>query len=218
MSRPPSILIADDHPVFRSGLRGVLERDGFAVVGEAADGDAALAAALRLAPQVVVMDLSMPGRPTREVAAELLARLPGSALVILTMHEDPRYLREFLRLGVHGYLLKKSTGGELAQAIRTALAGGRYVDPALAGTLLGGMLAPAPAAGTGPGEEPSAREREVGGLLALGHTNQEIAERLALSVRTVESHRAALMRKLGLATRADLVRWALAQGLLDRAP
>lgn len=215
MTTAPRIGIADDHPVFRSGLRSILERDGFTVVSEAADGDTALTDARRLKPQAVVLDLSMPGRPTREVATTILTELPGTAVVILTMHEDPRYLREFLRIGVQGYLLKKSTGSELAQAIRTALAGGRHVDPALAGSVLGGMLGPerGPAA-AGP-ETPTPREREVGGLLALGHTNQEIADRLGVSVRTVESHRASLMRKLGLATRAGLVRWAMDEGLLN---
>jgi two-component system response regulator NreC len=214
MTTSPRIGIADDHPVFRSGLRSILERDGFTVVSEASDGSAALADALRLKPHAVVLDLSMPGRPTREVAAEILTRLPGTAVVILTMHEDPRYLREFLRIGVQGYLLKKSTGSELAQALRTALAGGRHVDPALAGSVLGGMLGPEQKVAAGP-DAPTPREREVGGLLALGHTNQEIADRLTVSVRTVESHRASLMRKLGLTTRAGLVRWAMAEGLLS---
>lgn len=209
------ILIADDHPVFRSGLRAVLAQDGFAVVGECANGDAILPAAAQLKPDVVVLDISMPGRPSSQVAGELLALPAGPAVIMLTMHEDPRYLREFLRLGVHGYLLKRSTGGELAQAVRAAMRRERYIDPALAGSVLGGMLGESAPAATG-GEQPTPREREVAGLLALGHTNQEISERLGSSVRTVESQRASLMRKLGLTTRAELVRWAMAQGLLDR--
>ena len=209
------ILIADDHPVFRNGLRAVLAQDGFEVVGECADSDGVAAAVARLKPDVVILDISMPGLPSRQVATALLALPAGPAVIMLTMHEDPRYLREFLRIGVHGYLLKRSTGSELAQAVRAAVRRERYVDPALAGSVLGGLLAGAdttPAAG---GETPSPREREVGGLLALGHTNQEIAEKLGNSVRTVESQRASLMRKLGLSTRAELVRWAMAQGLLD---
>jgi two-component system response regulator NreC len=211
------ILIADDHPVFRNGLRGVLAQDGFDVIGECADGGAVVATAARLKPDVVILDISMPGTPTRQVAADLLAQPAGPAVIMLTMHEDPRYLREFLRLGVHGYLLKRSTGTELAQAVRAAARRERYVDPALAGSVLGGLLGGSDALPAGGGEAPSPREREVGGLLALGHTNQEIAEKLGISVRTVEGQRASLMRKLGLATRAELVRWAMAQGLLDDA-
>ena len=212
------ILIADDHPVFRSGLRSVLAQDGFEVVGECADGDAVSAAVTRLKPDVAILDISMPGTPSQQVAAALLAQPAGPAVIMLTMHEDPRYLREFLRIGVHGYLLKRSTGTELAQAVRSAVKRERYVDPALAGNVLGGMLGGESAQVATLGEQPSPREREVGGLLALGHTNQEIAERLGISVRTVESQRASLMRKLGLSTRAELVRWAMAQGLLDRLP
>lgn len=210
------ILIADDHPVFRSGLHTVLTQDGFDVVGECADGDAIAAAVQLLKPAIVIMDITMPGRPSQQVAAELLALAAGPAVIMVTMHEDPRYLREFLRLGVHGYLLKRSTGTELAQAVRAAAKRERYVDPALAGSVLGGMLTSEPAQAAAQSEQPSPREREVGGLLALGHTNQEIAEHLGISVRTVEGQRANLMRKLGLSTRAELVRWALAQGLLDK--
>lgn len=209
------ILIADDHPVFRSGLRSVLAQDGFDVVGECSEGDAVATTVARAKPDVVILDISMPGTPTRQIAADLLALPAGPAVIMLTMHEDPRYLREFLRIGVHGYLLKRSTGTELAQAVRAAMRRERYVDPALAGSVLGGLLGGADAAPAAGGEAPSPREREVGGLLALGHTNQEIGEKLGISVRTVESQRASLMRKLGLSTRAELVRWAMAQGLLD---
>jgi DNA-binding NarL/FixJ family response regulator len=198
----------DDHAVLRAGLRLLLDREeDLEPVGEAGTAEDALRALPRLRPDVVVIDIEMPGMGGIEGAMRIRERAPDTRVLVLSMHDQARDVRRAFDAGADGYLLKSAADEDLVRAIRAVAAGERYVHPAL-----GAALA-APAA-DGFLAELSAREREVLRLLALGHTNQEIAERLIVSVRTVESHRAHVMTKLRVTTRAGLVRAALEAGLL----
>jgi two-component system response regulator NreC len=158
----------------------------------------------------------MPGMPTAKVAERLLKKRPDLAIVVLTMHEDAYYLREFLKIGARGFVLKKSTGRELVRAIRAVVDGNHYVDPALTSEVVDAYVDRADKRPSGRVGALTTREREVCGLLAYGHTNNEIAEKLSISARTVESHRARIMSKLELSSRADLVRFAMDHGLMPR--
>ena len=207
------VLIVDDHAVVRSGLRKVLEAaDGFEVVGEAGDMRNAVFEARAQKPDVVLMDVVMPGASGIEATPAVLKEAPEAKVVVLSMQDDPRYVREAFAAGASGYVLKEAAATELVQAIREVADGGRYVHPAL-----GARMITAEAEERRRAEEDplSEREREVLRLLALGHTNQEIAKMLYISVRTAETHRAHIMQKLRLTTRAELVRYALDQGLLE---
>jgi len=208
---PITIVLADDHAVVRSGLRMVLEREeDFEVVSEAADADSALRTVLGHKPAILVLDLNMPGEPT---SLEAIPRVPdvspNTRVVVLTMQEDPEFARRALRAGAAGYVLKEAADDELVDAIRRVAAGATYLNPRL-----GAMLAAAPPEQTGPPDDLTEREVGVLRLIALGHTNAEIARELFLSVRTVESHRAHIQQKLGRSTRAELVRYALDHGLV----
>jgi len=205
------VLIVDDHAVVRTGLRLLLDREeDFEVVGEAGDGDAGVRAARLEKPDVVVLDVVMPDRTGLEVCAEVVAASKGKVLM-LSMQDDPSYVREAFAAGASGYMLKEAADTELVQAVREVAGGGLYVHPTL-----GARLAQAEVEAARQANDPlSDREREVLRLLALGHTNQEIAKRLFISVRTAETHRAHIMQKLDLGTRAEVVRYALASGLLD---
>jgi two-component system response regulator NreC len=209
------VLIVDDHAVVRSGLRKVLEsEDGFEVVGEAGDMRNAVFEARVQSPDVILMDGVMPGASGIEATPAVLKEAPGAKVVVLSMQDDPRYVREAFAAGASGYVLKEAADKELVQAIREVADGGRYVHPAL-----GARMITAEAEERRRAEEDplSEREREVLRLLALGHTNQEIAKMLYISVRTAETHRAHIMQKLRLTTRAELVRYALDHGLLEEA-
>lgn len=209
MSDPVRILLVDDHAVLRSGLRLLLEReDDLEPVGEAGTAEDAVLALARLRPDVVVIDVEMPGAGGLAGVALILGRAPATRVLVLSMHDQARDVRRAFDAGAHGYLPKAAADEDLVRAIRAVAGGGRYVHPSL-----GAALA-APAAPAGPVDDLTAREREVLRLLALGHTNQEIAELLVVSVRTVESHRAHIMARLRISTRAGLVRVALQAGLL----
>ena len=203
-----SVVLADDHNVIRSGLRAMLEaEEGIRVIGEAADAPAAQKLVRDRRPDVLVLDLQMPGaEPARDVPA-LREEAPGTAIVVLTMQNDPRRARELLRAGAAGYVLKQAAERQLTAAIRAAAGGGSYIDPEL-----GGQVAQL---GADPVEALTERERELLRLLALGHTNRDIGEKLFLSVRAVEVNRAKLLDKLGLQTRPELVRFAIANGVVD---
>ena len=210
--RKISIVLADDHSVVRSGLRMLLEAEAdLDVVAEAGDVDAAQRYVLGHKPTVLVLDLNMPGGSSLEAIPNIAEVSPGTSVVVLTMQEDPAFAREALRAGARGYVLKQSAGAELVQAIRAAAGGGTWLNPDL-----GARMAAAPDGPTGALAELSDREIEVLRLIALGHTNTEIAEQLYLSVRTVETHRARIQQKLGVSTRAELVRYALDHDLIDR--
>ena len=200
------IVLADDHGVVRSGLRMVLEREpDLEVVAEAASVDSVLELVAAHRPAVLVLDLHMGERSSLPAIPELLAASPGTRVVVLTMQNDPAFVREAMRAGAVGYVVKEAADSELVGAVRLAVSGGTYVSPQLGARLVASATH----------EEPlSARELEVLGLIGVGHTNREIAEKLVLSVRTVESHRGRIQEKLGLSTRHDLVRYALEHGLV----
>ena len=207
------VLIADDHAVLRSGLRMLLEaQPDMAVAGEAGDGTEASQKARELRPDVVLMDLSMPGPPSGAVIRQVLRASPQTRVLILTMHDDAAYLASALSAGAAGYVVKKVADSELLLAIRAVHAGRTFVDL----THTGG--APADRASTRSRQKPkdlSRREREVLRLLARGHSNQEIASQIRLSVKTVETYRTRLREKLGLKGRAELYRFAVESGIID---
>ncbi len=208
-------LIADDHAVFRSGLKALLEKeDDIEVVAETGDGFATIKAAREHDVDVLLLDITMPGLPGPKVAESVLKERPGLPIVVLTMHEDEYYLQELFKIGVRAFVLKKSTGTDLLQAIRAACRGEQYVDSALAGHVISSYVGRRPAETAGRVDLLTSREKEVCTFLAYGHTNAEIAEKLFISVRTVESHRNRLMGKLDLKSRAELVRFAIDNGLL----
>ena len=204
---PIRVLIADDHALVRSGLRALLEaQPDIEVVGEAEDGVVALARCRSLRPDIVVMDLAMPGRGGINATEDIHRECPDTKVVVLTMHDDEAYVRLARLAGATGFVLKKSLATELIRAIRAAHAGKTSFPPA--------ELPPAKPAGMTPLELITDREREVLSLIALGHTTTEIAAMLHIGEKTVETHRAHIASKLGLHTRADLVRFALEHGLL----
>jgi two-component system response regulator NreC len=211
---PIRIVLADDHGVVRAGLRLLLDAEpDFEVVAEAADTDSILDAVLSHKPDVLVLDLNMPGEQSLpERLSRVLDRSPETRTVILTMQDDAGSVREALRAGALGYVLKDAADAELAVAGHRAALGETHLGPAL-----GARLATAPEAPAGPPGGLSEREAQILGLIALGHTNAEVAAHLTLSVRTVEAHRSHVQQKLGLSTRAELVRYALDHGLLDGA-
>ena len=207
------VLIVDDHAVVRAGLRLLLDAEpDMEVVGEAGSIDQAIFEARALKPDVILMDVVMPGRSGIEGSPAVLHEAPEAKLLVLSMQDDPTYVREAFAAGASGYVLKEAADTELVAAIREVAAGGKYVHPSLGARLAAAESNPRTSLDDDPLSE---REREVLRLLALGHTNQEIAKMLYISVRTAETHRAHIMQKLRLSTRAELVRHALAHGLLD---
>ncbi len=208
MAATISIVLADDHTVVRRALRMLLEEEpGFEVVAEAEDAEGAIRYVRGHKPDVLILDLNMPGRPSLETIPDIREASPQTRIVVLTMQKEPAFARQALQLGVLGYVLKEAADDELVQAVRSAAAGNTYLQPAL-----GARLAAEP---KGSGTDLSERETDVLRLIALGHTNAEIAEKLYISVRTVESHRAHIQQKLGVSSRAELVRCALARGLVE---
>ena len=211
-------VIADDHAIFRSGLRALLEKTSdIDVIAEAENGFDAIRAIASHQPDLLLLDLGMPGLPGSKVAETVAQEHPRVAIVVLTMHEDCYYLRELFRVGVRAFVLKKSSRANLLQAIRSAYGGERYVDPSLAGDFVSSCMGHGPNSENGRLSLLTPREQEVCTLLAYGHTNAEIAEKLCISGRTVETHRSSIMGKLDLRTRAELVRFALDNGLIHLA-
>ena len=210
------ILLADDHVTVRQGLKMLIDsQDDMTVVSEASDGTAAVEQARTLRPDVVVMDISMPGM-NGLVATRTLKRIqPDSVIVILTRHGDDAYLQELLRAGADGYVLKQSAASQLLQAIRATAVRGQYLDSALTARVTAGFLAKSGRKAQATGVSLSERESEVLRLIAAGYSNKEIAAQLELSVKTVEVHKANAARKLGLKGRIDIVKYALLQGWLS---
>ena len=204
-----TIVIADDHRVVRSGLRMLLEAEpDLEVVAEAGDVDGARRYVRGHRPAVLILDLNMPGEPSLSAIPHLREEFPATQIVVLTMQDDPAFAREAMRAGALGYVLKEAADTELVEAVRDAARGTAYLHPRL-----GARLAAEAVKGATDGL--TEREREVLKLIALGHTNSEVASQLYLSVRTVESHRAHIQQKLGLQTRAELVRYALDNGVIE---
>ena len=210
------VYLADDHVVVREGLKALINaQPQMEVSGEAGDGRTACQEVQELQPDVVVMDVSMPKMNGAQATAQLKQACPSVKVLALTVHEDKGYLRLLLEAGASGYVLKRAAAEELIHAIRTVAAGGVYLDPALAGKVVGSFVRPPAGRGAPEGGDLSDREAEVVRLIAAGHSNKEIASRLGLSVKTVETYKARSMEKLGLDSRADLVRYALQRGWLQ---
>lgn len=211
------ILLADDHAVVRQGLRALIDaQPDLEVVGEAADGESACRQAEELRPDIVVMDVSMPGLAGAEATERLKRDCPDVKVLALTVFEDKRHLRELLKAGASGYVLKLATGEELIRALRVIAAGGTYLDSILAAKLVGDIVNEGDGADR-PGDTPlTDRESQVMLRVAQGFSNKEIAAQLEISVKTVETHKLRSMEKLGLRSRAEVVRFALHRGWLTR--
>ena len=209
------VLVVDDHAVVRSGLRLLIDaEDDLETVGEAGSVREAIFEARTTTPDLILMDVVMPGESGLEGLPKILHEHPEVKVLVLSMQDDPRYVREAFAAGASGYVLKEAADAEVVTAIREVAAGGRYVHPELGARLI---AADAEAARLADEDPLSDREREVLRLLALGFTNQEIAKQLFISVRTAETHRAHVMQKLRLQSRAELVRYAIAHGLLEQS-
>lgn len=212
------ILLADDHVIVRHGLKLLIDgQPDMKVIAEASDGHTAVQHAVALKPDVIVMDISMPGMNGLVATRRLKQLQPAAAIVTLTRHSDDAYLQELLRAGVSGYVLKQSAPTELLQAIRAAAAGRQYLDSALTARVTAGFLGKQGKGVSRPGAAVSERESEVLRLIASGYSNKEIAARLSLSVKTVEAHKANAMKKLGLNGRIDIVKYAVLQGWLHHS-
>jgi two-component system, NarL family, response regulator NreC len=211
LDRPIEVLIADDHSVVRDGIRAVLEREGdeFKVVAEAADVPATIREVRAHRPDLLTLDLTMPGGSSLAALPQCFVAHPSLAVAILTMREDPEYARQALRAGARSYVLKEAEPAELLQAFRLAVAGGNYLHPRLGALIAGGSES------SQEGPALSEREREVVRLVAMGHTNPQIAEQLHVAERTVKTYRARAIEKLGFSSRAELTAYAKRIGLVE---
>ena len=211
------VLLVDDHPLLRAGIKSLLTGEGdLDVVAEADNGYAAIKLARKLTPDVIVMDVSLPHLGGAEATKEILVADPSSRVLAFSAHEEAAFARLLLSVGAAGYALKRSACDELVRAVRIVAQGGTYVDPSLAGTLMGGGQRRQSPSGV-PIISLSEREAEVIRLIAKGHTSKEMAQTLGLSPRTLETYKARAMSKLNLRTRADLIRYALRCGWLKDA-
>lgn len=211
VENPVRILVADDHPIILQGLKSILDREGFNVVGEASDGRQAVSQAHELQPDLVIMDISMPVMTGIEAAAEIRRIAPSAKLILLTVHTENRYILEALRSGIRGYVLKSRAAGELVEAIHEILNGKIYLSPGISQTVVEAYLQQ----NTGEDESLTRRELQVLQLVAEGKTTKEIATVLGVSVKTADSHRSNIMHKLKMHSVADLVRYAIRRGLVQ---
>lgn len=211
------VVLADDHPIVLAGIRTLLDADPkVELVGEATNGGEALPLIRTLAPQVAVVDVSMPGLNGLELTERVTGECPGTRVLVLTVHEDAAYVQPLLKAGARGYLLKRSAAEDLLRAVHAVAAGGVYLDPSIAGHAMGGPSAGTAGAPPVAGEEAlSPRETETLRLIAQGFSNKEIARRIDVSVKSVETYKARAAEKLGLRTRAEIIRYGAAHGWLD---
>jgi DNA-binding NarL/FixJ family response regulator len=210
------VFVVDDHAIIRRGLKALIDAEpGMSVVGEAGDGLVACKQVPTLRPDVVVMDVSMPILTGVQATERLRRECPEVKVLALTVHEDKGYIRQLLSAGAAGYVLKRGAPEGLIEAIRVVAGGGVYLDPNVAGKVVGGFIQKSQRDTVAKDGELSDRELEVARLTAAGHGNKEIASRLDISVKTVETYRARALEKLGLKSRADLVRYAVQQGWLQ---
>ncbi|MFL5581912.1 MAG: response regulator [Gemmatimonadaceae bacterium] len=224
MTVPPTVrvVLADDHPIVREGIRSLLNaQPGIRVVAEAADGESAVRRVCEFSPDVAVLDLSMPVLGGVEAAERMRQEAPGTRVLVLTVHEDGGYAERVLEAGARGYVVKRAAADDLVNAVRTVASGGIYLDPAVAPTVLGrlrgrrpGVHQPAAEGASAPSAALSEREMQVARLVARGFTNKEVATRLGIRTKTVETYKARITEKLGVRSRADLVRYALGRGWL----
>ena len=217
MQEMTRILLAEDHNTVREGIKMLVNaQPDMEVIGEAADGNAAIAETRRLAPDLLVMDISMPEMNGLKATEKLRQEFPDLKILTLTRHTDDGYLQQLIKAGVNGYVLKQSAPTELINAIRTVTSGRSYVDSELTQRVLGGYAGRAVGPLRGEGSmQVSDRESEVLRLIAWGYSNKEIATRLNLSVKTIEAHKANATRKLNMRSRIDIVRYAILQGWLE---
>jgi len=209
------VVIADDHAIVRDGIRALLAAaEDIEVVGEAADGAEAIEACRRLRPDLVVMDIAMPGLGGLEATLQIRKELPDVKVLVLTQYEDREYIRRFLKLGVAGYVLKKRAGAELVAAVRAAARGGLVLDPDVAREAMRERDGSAASRAADPYDSLTDREKQVLKLVAEGRSNKEVAELLDISVKTAMSHRERIMEKLDLHSRTDLIRFALRLGVI----
>ena len=211
------VLIADDHAIVREGIRMILEaHDDIEVVGEAADGRETIDLAEKLLPDVILMDIAMPGLGGLEATLEIVKNNPESKVLVLTQYDNSEYIYRFLKAGASGYVLKKTVGSDLVSAIRTVSRGQSIIDPTIADVVIKGYLDhPETASDESLYERLSDREKTVFKLIAEGYTSRQIADTLYLSVKTVMTHRANIMEKLALHNRAELIKYAIRQGLIS---
>ena len=210
------VVLADDHPIVREGLKLLVNsQPDMEVVGEAADGELALRAAKELAPDVLVVDLSMPLMSGHEVTERVRRAYPAVKVLALTVHEERVYLTQLLRAGASGYVLKRAAPSELVRAVRAVAAGGTYIDPSIAGAVVEGYLGGTAEPSQASPDSLSDREREVLVRIARGYSNKEIAAELGLSIKTVETYKGRMTEKLGLKSRVDIVRYAASHGWLS---
>lgn len=210
------ILLADDHPVVRQGLKALLEDEpNFSVVGESGSGLEAIRTCSELQPEVLILDIMMDDISGIEVARQVKESCPRTEIVVLSMHGDKKHVLEALQAGAKAYVVKKSASSELVQAVHEVIVGRRYLGPSLTDMVVDAYLEKSESGPTDPYDLLSRREREVLHLAAHGYTNAEIAERLFISRRTVETHRANVMRKLNISNQTDLLRYALQRGILS---
>lgn len=207
----PRILVADDHEIFLQGLKGILQQEGFTIVGEAADGREAVRQALMCTPDVAILDIGMPRMNGIDAAVEIIKALPRTRIVLLTMHTEDRYVLEALRSGIQGYVLKSRTGTEVIQAIRDVSRGGLFLSPDVSRTVVDAYL---DRSKTG-SESLTPREVEVLRLVGEGKTTKEIASVLGVSVKTADTHRMNLMHKLDMHSSAELIHFAIRRGLVQ---